>query len=86
MLKYSSPENWDGATQSIYNQRYETTDLEEGKVHEVPLFEKSIVPLKFVANKKNIWITDKPSSSHFCRSVHLQYKNQQKSHKKKTLE
>ena len=67
----------DGASsQSIYNQKFNETDLDEGKIHEESMFQTAIVPLKLVVNETDIWTNDKPSSSHFCRPLHLQYKKE----------
>ena len=67
----------DGASsQSIYNQRFEETDLEVGKLNEESLFQTAVVPLKLVLNEKTVWVNSKPNSSHFCRPLHLQYKKE----------
>ena len=68
----------DGASQTIYNQKFEETELEVGKNHEETLFQTAIVPLKLVVNEKDVWVNQKPSSSHFCRPLHLQYRKETK--------
>ena len=69
----------DGASsQSIYNQKYENTDLEEAIPNEESLFLTSITPLKLVMNEKDIWVNATPSSCHFTRPIHLQYKKETK--------
>ena len=69
----------DGASsQSIYHQRFEETNLEDGKNNEQSLFQTAIVPLKLVLDEKEIWINETHSSSHFCRPLHLQYKRESK--------
>ena len=37
-----------------------------------------MVPLKLVCNDHSVWINKKPSSTHFCRPVKLQYKKESK--------
>ena len=65
----------DGASsQSIYMQKFETTDL--GSVEassEETLFQTAIVPLKLIVGGKAVWTNEKPNSTHFCRPLHLQY-------------
>ena len=69
----------DGASsQSVYNQKFDETDLEAGKYHEESLFQTAIVPLKLVISGVDIWINQKPSSSHFCRPLQLQYQKETK--------
>ena len=70
---------FDGASsQSIYNQRYEETDLSIAALNEESLFQTAIVPLKLVIDGKDIWVNNKPSSPHFCRPVNMQYKKETK--------
>ena len=67
----------DGASsQSIYNQKFDETALETGKYHEESLFQTAIVPLKLVINGREVWLNEKPNSSHFCRPLHLQYQKE----------
>ena len=57
---------FDGASsQSIYNQRFEETDLNVATIHEESLFQTAIAPLKLVISDKDIWVNKKPSSPHF---------------------
>ena len=68
---------FDGASsQSIYKQKFEETDLHEEVQNEESLFQTAIVPLKLVVNGETMWSNSKPSSSHFCRPLHLQYKKE----------
>ena len=69
----------DGASsQSIYHQKYDDTDLEEAKQNEESLFQTAVLPLKLVLYGKDFWVNDTPSSSHYCRPLHLQYKKETK--------
>ena len=69
----------DGASsQSVYNQKFDETDLEAGKYHEESLFQTAIVPLKLVISGVDVWVNQKPSSSHFCRPLQLQYQKETK--------
>ena len=67
----------DGASsQSVYNQKFEHTNLSEGIKNEESLFQSALVPLKFLVNECEVWKNPKPSSSHFCRPLNLQYKKE----------
>ena len=69
----------DGASsQSVYNQKFDETDLEAGKYHEESLFQTAIVPLKLEISGVEVWVNQKPSSSHFCRPLQLQYQKETK--------
>ena len=68
---------FDGASsQSVYKQRFDETELEEGVKNENSLFQTGIVPLKLVIDGVAVWNNAKPSSAHFCRPLHLQYKKE----------
>ena len=41
---------------------------------EESLFQTAIVPLKLEISGRVVWLNPKPSSPHFCRPPHLQYK------------
>ena len=70
---------FDGASsQSVYNQKYDETNLQFGIENEQSLFMTAITPLKFTLGNKTIWLNEKPSSPHFCRPLHLQYKKETK--------
>ena len=55
---------------------FEETDLREGVQNEESLFQTAIVPLKLVVNGETMWSNNQPSSSHFCRPLNLQYKEE----------
>ncbi|XP_065680193.1 uncharacterized protein LOC124806266 [Hydra vulgaris] len=68
---------FDGASsQSLYKQKYLDTTLDEVIKNEESIFQTSIVPLKLTVNDTVIWYNKKPSSTHFCRPVCLQYKKE----------
>ena len=46
--------------------------------NEESLFLTSLTPLKLTVNGQEIWVNPKPSSPHFTRPVHLQYKRETK--------
>lgn len=70
---------FDGASsQSVYKQKYDQTDLDEAKKNEESLFQTALVPLKLTVDTKTVWMNKKPSSTHFCRAVNLQYKKETK--------
>ena len=70
---------FDGASsQSLYKQQYTDTDLSEAVKNEASLFQNAIVPLKLTVNDETVWYNSKPSSTLFCRPVHLQYKKETK--------
>lgn len=65
---------FDGASsQSIYNQKYEITELESAMKNEESLLQTAIVPLKLTIGNETIWQNSKPSSSKFCRPLHIQF-------------
>ena len=69
----------DGASsQSIYHQKFDETDLEDGQHNEESLFQTAVVPLKLLFDDSDFWTNKTPSSSHYYRSLHLQYKKRQK--------
>ena len=69
----------DGASsQSIYNQKFEHNDIEEASANEQSLFLTSITPLKLSFNNQTVWTNPRPSSPHFTRPLHLQYKKETK--------
>ena len=68
---------FDGASsQSVYKQKYEETELTDAKKNEESLFQTAFVPLKLTIKDKNIQLSEKPSSTHYCRPVNLQYKKE----------
>ena len=52
--------------------------MEDMSSHEESLFLTTITPLKLVMNDKVVWTNPKPSSCHFTRPLHLQYKKETK--------
>ena len=62
------------SSQSIYNQRFD--DVQSQSSCEDSLFLTSMTPLKLVINEKEIWTNPKPSSPHFTRPLHMQYKKE----------
>ena len=67
----------DGASsQSVYNQKFEETDLQEGASNEESLFMTAVTPLKLGINNEEVWTNPKPSSPHFTRPLHIQYKKE----------
>lgn len=61
---------FDGATgQSIYKQAVQSgTSMDEGS-----LFCSSVVPLRLDINEECVWTNSKPSSTRYCRPLHIQY-------------
>ena len=64
------------SSQSIYNQRFNDTDLTTGVQNEHSVFRTAIVPLKLKVKDSNIWNNPKPSSPYFSRSLELQYQKE----------
>ena len=68
---------FDGASsQSVYKQKYTDTNIGEAQVNEQSLFQTAVVPLKLTIMNKNVWLNKKPSSTHYCRPLHLQYQKE----------
>ena len=56
----------DGASsQSVYNQRFDDTDLATGVENEKSLFQTAIVPLKLEIGDITVWSNPMPSRLHF---------------------
>ena len=64
------------ASQCTYKQKYIGTELAEATANEETMFQTAIVPLKLTFGNNDIWLNKKPSSTHFCRPVHLQYRKE----------
>ena len=70
---------FDGASgQSIYNKKFEYTDLQSVVVNEESLFQSGLTPLMLKIGETVVWKNPKPNSSHFNRPLHLQYKKETK--------
>nr|XP_047140452.1 uncharacterized protein LOC124815720 [Hydra vulgaris] len=70
-------DGFDGASsQSVYKQKYTDTNIGEAQVNKQSLFQTAIVPLKLTITNKNIWLNKKPSSTHYCRPLHLQHQKE----------
>ena len=64
---------FDGATgQAVYKQKY-SADAATASREEGALFCTTLVPLELTICGQRIWLNDKPSSTRFCRPLHLQY-------------
>ena len=53
-----------------------TLNWKKESTNEEPLFQTGIVPLNLVVDGVTIWLNNKPSSAHFGRPLHLQYKKE----------
>ena len=54
---------FDGSSsQRIYEQRYDDTEIDEGKKNKETLFQTRFVPLKLVICYKVMWLNPKPCS------------------------
>ena len=70
---------FDGASsQSVYKQKFDEMSILEEKIDEESLFQTALVPLLLTVDGVNVWVNKKPSSTHFCRPVKLQYKKESK--------
>ena len=63
-------------SQSIYKQKYDTSNTVIELKHEESLFSTGFVPLLLKVEDAKIWKGENPSSCHFCRPLHLQYKKE----------
>ena len=66
------------SSQSVYNQRFDDTDLATEVKNEHSMFQTAIVPLKLEKGDSTVCLKPNPSSPHFFRSLHLQYQKETK--------
>ncbi|XP_065678116.1 uncharacterized protein LOC136093124 [Hydra vulgaris] len=66
----------EASSQSIYKQKYDTSNASIELKNEENLFSTAFVPLLLKVEDGEIWKNENPSSCQFCRPLHLQYKKE----------